>query len=66
MTRDAEGNVVKHNSIAYIMNDMTWKGGPSLEYLMACKRNLDQFWKKEGEPTRISIRKEDGSLVDEW
>ena len=44
---------------------MTWKGGPSEDYLMACKRNLDQFWKKDGEPTKITIRKQDGTFVDE-
>ena len=48
------------------MNDMTWKGTPSLSYLNACKKNIDQFWKKEGESTKITIRKGDGTYVSEW
>ena len=45
---------------------MTWKGAPSEPYLEACRKNLDQFWKKEGEATKITVRKGDGTFVSEW
>lgn len=60
-----------HRALAYVKNDLTWRGPPSTEYLRACKRNIEQFWtqpQEDGAPgaVTITVRKGDGTVVSEW
>ena len=42
-----ETAVVVALGIAFVRNDLTWKGYPSDRYLAACTRNIGQFWPRQ-------------------
>ena len=54
------------DAIAYVKNNLEWRGPPSVSYLRACKRNIEQFWCKDMEGVKITVRKGDGEVVFEW
>jgi len=61
-----DGTAIQLNSIAYIMNDTKWVKQPSLKYMQACKRNIDQFWNQGETNSVIHVRKGDGTFVYDW
>ena len=57
---DADGNANRSQvkivrGLAYIRNDVTWRGFPSTRYLSACVRNLLQFWPDMGRPNALDV-----------